>query len=158
VVHSDHHSPNHATLTAAFQRGHFKVTSQRIAICRFALRSREHPTAQTIFNEVKKTQPGLSLATVYNTLRVLRDLSLVQELTFAEGEKRYDPHVKPHVNVVCLQCGQIMDVESRSCHKIVSRAIRKAKFTVTQRRFEIHGICDGCRRRSKLAWKQLAVA
>lgn len=149
----NHHSPDDATLTAAFQRGHFKVTSQRIAICRFALRSREHPTAQTIFNEVKKTHHGLSLATVYNTLRVLKDLNLVQELVFTEGEKRYDPYVKPHVNVVCLQCGEIIDVKSRSCYEIVSKAVARAKFTVTQHRFEIHGICGRCKRRNRLAWK-----
>jgi Fur family peroxide stress response transcriptional regulator len=153
VVQNNHHLPNDATLTAAFQRGHFNVTSQRIAICRFVLRSREHPTAQTIFSEVKKTHPGLSLATVYNTLRVLRDLSLVQELAFTEGEKRYDPNVKPHVNVVCLQCGQIMDVKSRSCYDILSKAVAKAQFTVTQHRFEIHGICRRCKRRSTPAWK-----
>lgn len=142
-----------AVVTAALQRKGFSVTSQRIAVSRVVLGSKKHPTAQTILKEVRKAHPALSLATVYNTLGILRELNLVQELVFTRGEKRYDSYVRPHLNVICLQCGEISDINTRSCDEIVSRAVSKAKFTVTQHRFEIYGICDKCRRRSKLPWK-----
>ena len=70
------------SIISALRRRGFRATSQRIAICRFALGSREHPTAQRIFTEVRKVHPTVSLATVYKTLQVLKELHLVQELAF----------------------------------------------------------------------------
>ncbi len=64
----------------ALRKNGYKATSQRIAICRFALRGRNHPTAQRIYGEVKSVHPTVSLATVYKTLHVLKRLGLVQEL------------------------------------------------------------------------------
>jgi Fur family transcriptional regulator, peroxide stress response regulator len=66
-----------ATIEALRIKG-YKATPQRIAICRIALHSREHPSALSIYDEVKKVHPTVSLATVYKTLQVLRDLDLVQ--------------------------------------------------------------------------------
>ena len=68
----------------------YKATPQRIAICRIALNSRDHPSAQQVYHEVKRIHPTVSLATVYKTLEVLRDLDLVQELNFPKGQARFD--------------------------------------------------------------------
>jgi Fur family peroxide stress response transcriptional regulator len=65
-----------AIINALRKRG-YKATSQRIAICRLVLSNREHPTAQRIYREMKRLHPTVSVATVYKTLRVLRELRLV---------------------------------------------------------------------------------
>ena len=70
--------PDASAIEALRSRG-YKATPQRIAICRIALNSRAHPSAQQVHAEVKKIHPTVSLATVYKTLEVLRDLDLVQE-------------------------------------------------------------------------------
>jgi Fe2+ or Zn2+ uptake regulation protein len=95
----------------------YRATSQRIAICRFALRGRNHPTAQRIYGEVKRVHPTVSLATVYKTLHVLNELHLVQELPFVEGETRFDSCVRPHANLVCRVCGNISDVDDHATQK-----------------------------------------
>src|ERR1017187_6053469 len=90
------------TIEALRKKG-YKATPQRIAICRIALHSREHPSAQSIYDKVKKVHPTVSLATVYKTLQVLRDLDLIQELNLPESKARFDSYMKPHVNLICTQ-------------------------------------------------------
>jgi Fur family peroxide stress response transcriptional regulator len=134
----------------ALRRKGFKATSQRIAICQSALASREHPTAKRIFTEVKKTYPTVSLATVYKTLQVLKELHLVQELAFPQRESRFDSLVEPHLNVVCLRCGKVVDVNDRSARSLVLKAAEKTRYTVTEQRFDIYGFCEKCKTRRKL--------
>lgn len=133
-------------INALRKRG-YKATSQRLAICRLVLSSPEHPTAQRIYREMKRLYPTVSVATVYKTLRVLRELRLVQELVFPQGETRFDSNVSPHVNVVCLQCGSVSDVNDQAIRSVVGRAASRIKFTVTAQRFDVYGVCEKCARR-----------
>ena len=139
-------SSDSAIIKALRTKG-YKATSQRIAICRFALDSRDHPTARNIYGEVKRLHPTVSLSTVYKTLRVLRELHLVQELGFAQTETRFDSNVAPHVNVICLRCGSVGDVDDRAVREVVARVVSRTRFTVTGQRFDLYGICEDCSRK-----------
>jgi len=139
-----------AAIIEALRKKGYKATSQRIAICRFAVRNRDHPTAQRIYGEVKLVHPTVSLATVYNTLHVLNELRLVQELPFAEGETRFDSYVQPHANLVCRGCGRISDVDDPVTREMVARIAAKARFTLTGQRLDIYGLCERCGRKNKL--------
>jgi Fur family peroxide stress response transcriptional regulator len=136
-----------ASIIEALRRKGYRATSQRIAICRYALNNREHPTAQKVYSEVKKLHPTVSLATVYKTLQVLRELRLIQELTYPQGETRFDSNVAPHVNVICLRCGEVRDVEDRVVREVIARAASRTRFVVTRQRFDIYGLCERCARR-----------
>jgi Fur family peroxide stress response transcriptional regulator len=136
-----------ASIIGALRRKGCRATSQRIAICRYALNNREHPTAQRVYTEVKKLHPTVSLATVYKTLQVLRELRLIQELTYQQGETRFDSNVAPHINVICLRCGSVRDIEDRVVREVTARASSRARFVVTGQRFDIYGLCERCARR-----------
>ena len=127
----------------------YKATTQRIAICRFALRSRDHPTAQRIYDEVKKVHPTVSLATVYKTLQILTEQGLIQELDLPESQARFDSCVELHINLVCLQCGRIQDFDDSAAREMVERVTAKAEFTQTGQRIDIYGMCKTCRSRTK---------
>ena len=99
----------------------YKATPQRIAICRIALNSRTHPSAQEVYAEVKKIHPTVSLATVYKTLEVLADLELVQEINFPKGQARFDSYMNPHINLICLKCGNITDLDDITVKEITKR-------------------------------------
>ena len=122
----------------------YKATSQRIAICRLVLSSQEHPTAQRIYRDVKRVHPTVSLATVYKTLQVLKELRLIQQLPLPQGETRFDSNVSPHINAICLQCGNVADLRDQSLSNVVSRAATKTKFKVTGQRFDLYGVCNKC--------------
>ena len=127
----------------------YKATTQRIAICRFALRSRDHPNAHRIYDEVKKVHPTVSLATVYKTLRILTEQGLIQELDLPESQARFDSCVELHINLVCLQCGRIQDFDDSAAREMVERVTAKAEFTQTGQRIDIYGMCKTCRSRTK---------
>jgi Fur family peroxide stress response transcriptional regulator len=122
----------------------YKATPQRIAICRIAMNSREHPTAKSIYDKVKKVHPTVSLATVYKTLEVLRDLNLIQELNFSKGQARFDSYVKPHVNLICLHCGNIEDLDDPTAREISDRVSVATKFIPNGQRIDVYGVCPKC--------------
>ena len=134
-----------STIVNALRRKGYKATPQRIAISRFVLRNRNHPTVQEVYNEVRQTYPTVSLATVYKTLNFLSELGLVQELPFLHGETRFDSYVEPHVNLVCRRCGKVNDLENRLAREVVTRIANTTKFTPTGQRLDVYGLCQRCR-------------
>jgi Fur family peroxide stress response transcriptional regulator len=138
-----------ASIIEALRNKGYKATPQRIAICRFALKSRDHPTAQKIYEEVRKMHPTVSLATVYKTLQVLRELGLVQELSLPQGQTRFDCNMRPHVNLVCLRCGNITDLDDSAAQDIVKKVATSTEFTVAGQRLDIYGLCQNCSTKHK---------
>ncbi len=132
-----------STIEALRSKG-YKATPQRIVICRIALNSREHPSAQEVYNEVKKVHPTVSLATVYKTMEVLRDLNLVQELNFPKGQARFDSYMKPHTNLICEKCGRITDVDDLASKEIMNRVAVTTKFKPNGQRIDVYGTCQKC--------------
>jgi Fur family peroxide stress response transcriptional regulator len=133
----------------AFRKKGYKATPQRIAICRIALHTREHPSAQRIYSEVKALFPTVSLATVYKTLQTLGELGLIQELDFPQTQARFDSYMKTHLNLFCTQCGSIKDLDDRAARELVDRVASAARFTPTGQRLDIYGICEECRKKGR---------
>jgi Fur family peroxide stress response transcriptional regulator len=133
-----------ASAIEALRKKGYKATPQRIAICRIALNSRAHPSAQQVYNEVKKIHPTVSLATVYKTLEVLRDVDLVQEINFPKGQARFDSYMTPHINLVCLKCGSITDLDDMILEEITRKVISSTRFKPTGQRVDVYGICQKC--------------
>lgn len=123
----------------------YKATPQRIAIAQTVLRSKNHPSAETIHEEVLRIHPTVSLSTVYNTLHILRDMNFLNELIFS-GTTRYDPNVSLHINMICNQCGKIIDVEDPSLEESITNIAKKKGFKITGQRVDIYGVCKPCQR------------
>jgi Fur family peroxide stress response transcriptional regulator len=126
------------------ERG-FRVTPQRLAICEFVLSSKEHPTVDQVYRVVQKKHPTLSLATVYQTLHLLTEIGLLQELGFSDGISRYDPNSSPHINIICKNCGKIQDYESESVRKFLSQISVELNRRLVGQHLEIYTYCDQCK-------------
>jgi Fur family peroxide stress response transcriptional regulator len=137
-----------ALIIETLRKNGYKATPQRIAICRFALNSRDHPTAQRIYSEVRKMHPTVSLATVYKTLQILTEHGLIQELDLPQTQARFDSYLEPHVNLVCTHCGNIQDFNDKTAQEMVERVTTKAQFTRTGQRLDVYGVCKICRSRT----------
>ncbi len=122
----------------------YKATPQRIAICRIALNSREHPSAQQVYDQVKKIHPTVSLATVYKTLEVLRGLDLVRDLNLPKGQSRFDSYMNPHVNLICLKCTRIIDLDDLISKEITKSVAAATKFKPNGQRIDVYGTCQKC--------------
>lgn len=135
--------PDRSIVEALRTRG-YKATPQRIAICRFAANSREHPTAGRIYNEVRRQHPTVSLATVYKTIDILKKQRIVQELAIVDGDTRFDSNTKAHLNLVCVKCGTLRDSDNQVIQDVVEKAAAEAKFNVTSQSLALYGICHQC--------------
>ena len=89
-----------------------KRSKQSEAILEVLRNTKEHPSADTIYSEVRKTIPNISLGTVYRNLSKLTDDKIIQRLDVGLSTERFDGNVAPHYHVICACCGKVMDIES----------------------------------------------
>lgn len=130
-------------VTSLREEGH-RITPQRIAIMEYLLNTEDHPSADLVHTVVKKRYPMVSLSTVYKTLDLLREKKLVNEIE-VEGEARFDAHVDDHVNLVCLNCGKIEDIDEKALRNIQLRIAKKSEYMIIKGSFEMHGYCNKCK-------------
>jgi Fur family peroxide stress response transcriptional regulator len=126
----------------------FRITPQRIAIVDYLLKTEDHPSADLIHRVVRKRYPMVSLSTIYKTLDLLKEKKLVNEIE-VEGETRFDAHTDEHVNLVCLKCGRIDDLDEESLREIQVKAAKKSKYVILKSNFELHGYCSSCKSKIK---------
>lgn len=135
---------NDQQLIAHLHEKGFKVTPQRLAICKSVLSSREHPTVEQVYETVKIKYPTLSLATVYQTLHLLTQIGLLQELGSSDVSSRYDPNSSPHLNIICKKCGKIQDYKSETIINFISQITRELKYPIIGQNLEIYTYCCKC--------------
>ena len=137
--------PTQQLITKLHEKGVKKVTPQRLAICEFVLSNKEHPTVERVYQAVQKKYPTISLTTVYQTLHLLTEVGMLQELGFRDGAIRYDPDTSPHINLVCQNCGMIQDYKSDSVQKFLSQITDELKRPLIGQHLEIYTFCDRCK-------------
>jgi len=99
-------------IEAVLKRSGINATAQRIAICRFVLCDAEHPSAEDVKLWVDQNFPKMSLATVYNTLRILVDAGLLRELRLPHSDAvLYDNNLSSHFHFLDEETGELLDVD-----------------------------------------------
>ena len=130
--------------------GGHKVTPQRLAVIRTLVRNPEHPSVEDIFNILLHDFPGISRATVYRTIMLVKSIGEVLELGFPDGGNRYDGNKPwPHPHVVCLRCGKIMDAHLSGLDEMIAETVQKTGFDISAYRLDFFGICPECGARGK---------
>lgn len=104
-----------------------------------------HPTALELYELVREQLPGVSQATVYRNLKVLRDLGYVLELNYGPGAARYDAKVESHCHARCSRCGRVVDVPVEDMTDAAQAAAALHDWTITGHRVELCGLCPNCR-------------
>jgi Fur family transcriptional regulator, iron response regulator len=99
----------HDPVEALRERG-IQPSAQRVAIARYVLDTRDHPSADQVWSRVRAGFPMLSRATVYNTLGLFVRKGLLRQLTLAEGNVVFDPNLMPHHHFIDLHSGAIYDL------------------------------------------------
>ncbi len=132
-------------MTQALHQAGYRLTSQRAAICHYLAASREHPSPGEVYERVRVQFPAVSLATVYNTLTVLRDLGEIIEIPGTAEGLRYETDLDPHINLICLRCGRIRDLPSRSLSAVQDAIQNDSHFDLRGLRVDGFGLCAACR-------------
>jgi len=121
-----------------------KLTPQRIAIMQYLEGNTGHPAADDIYKALVQQYPTMSMATVYNTLEVLKNRGHLRELTVDPQKKRFDPNVQPHNHLICVACKKIVDVHSAI--KVLFPPEEQGGFEIVGHHIEFYGRCASCKK------------
>lgn len=121
-----------------------RLTSQRIAILEYLSAHHIHPTAEEIYHGIKENFPGISVATVYNNLRLFTDLGFLKEMKYGDASSRFDFSTKPHYHVICERCGKITDFYYPGLEDVEMAAGKITNHEIHNHRLEVYGICAQC--------------
>jgi Fe2+ or Zn2+ uptake regulation protein len=120
------------------------LTRQRETVLDVILSSHEHLTANEVFAEAKSKLPTISFATVYNSLRFLKDAGHIAEIQFGNGASRFDKCTHRHDHALCTSCGKLVDIEMEIPADIVKRAAKYSNFRPETLEFTLRGLCPQC--------------
>lgn len=121
-----------------------RMTPQRHAILEFLYESMTHPTADEIYKALEGRFPNMSVATVYNNLRVFKEAGIVKELTYGDSSSRFDCVTTDHYHVICESCNKIVDFHYPGLNEVETLAEHVTGFKVNNHRMEIYGTCSDC--------------
>lgn len=125
-----------------------RMTPQRYAILAFLLDTNCHPSADEIYRALEDRFPNMSVATVYNNLKLFKEAGLVRELTFGDNASRFDAMLHDHYHITCTVCGKIEDFEYPKLLEVEQSAAEKTGFIPSSHRMEVYGVCPECQRKS----------
>ncbi|HEX8177660.1 MAG TPA: Fur family transcriptional regulator [Pyrinomonadaceae bacterium] len=127
------------------QGGTRALTPQRKVVLRVIQESDNHLTANEIFEVARRLRPSISFATVYNSLRYLKDAGLIHEISFGNGASRYDRETDRHDHAICTECGRLEDFDLTATGELLRAAARKSKFKPESIHLTLRGLCPDCR-------------
>src|SRR6188508_3373359 len=120
------------------------LTKQRRSVLQVIRESDEHLTANEVFERARHLLPGISFATVYNSLRYLKNEGLIGEIRFGTDANLYDRKLTQHDHAICNSCGKLVDIEMEHPQELVVQAARIANFKPGSLEFTLRGLCPDC--------------
>lgn len=145
----NHSDERLSRILARVKERDFRLTPQRLAIIRILAASEDHPSVDEVYQQVQSQFPTTSLATVYKTIALLKELNEVLELGFPDGSNRYDgSRPYPHPHAICTKCRKIMDPEISSVDELSEEMMKKTGYTISFHRLDFFGLCPECQGKS----------
>lgn len=131
-----------------------RMTHQREIILRELQRSKQHLTADELYDLVKKVMPRISLATVYRNLAILSGAGVIGKLEMSGRQKRFDSEPKDHDHIYCAVCHRVDNLHIEGTGDIIRDMEAVEGYLVTGYRLEIIGICKSCQKKRKAKEKR----
>lgn len=123
-----------------------KYSRQREAIKEFLFKRKDHPTADTVYMEVRKEFPNISLGTVYRNLTLLADMGEIARINVGDGVDHFDPDVSLHYHFICKACGCVQDLGLENITRINEMASEHFDGDIAGSVTYFYGICGKCKR------------
>jgi Fe2+ or Zn2+ uptake regulation protein len=120
------------------------MTRQRETILDVVRQTHSHPSADEIYELVRKQLPRISLGTVYRNLEVLAKMELIQKLELGGTINRFDWDTNKHYHIRCLNCGQVDNAPIAPLNKLEDELYGATVFSIIGHRLEFEGLCPDC--------------
>lgn len=119
-----------------------RYSKKREAVYDVLCSTKSHPTAEWIYEQVKREYPDISLGTVYRNLAMFKADGRVVCVGVVDGQERYDADTRPHSHFVCRSCGAVLDVESSETVTVSEAAAGCGKIESCE--ITYRGVCNPC--------------
>lgn len=103
----------------------------------------DHPTAEMIYQDLKKSHPNLSLGTVYRNLSQLVESKQINKLDLGNPMVHYDANIQPHMHFICERCHQIIDIDIQE-ESLKKQIKEKYSYHINSIQINMTGICQNC--------------
>jgi Fur family ferric uptake transcriptional regulator len=136
-----------ARLNDYMQRHGLRSTEQRRVVTEQFFSSDGHLSIEDLLEKVRVEEPGIGYATVYRTLKLLKDCGLAFERHFGDGVSRYevaweDEH---HDHLICIECQKIVEFEDEGIEELQHKVAERHGFELVRHKLELYGVCADCR-------------
>lgn len=126
-----------------------KYSKQRETIRQAVEGTKQHPTAETVYEWVRRQNPGIGLATVYRNLNSLAEQGALRKIRVASGADRFDGQLHRHSHLVCRKCREMIDLAPETMGGIAEEIRRATGFEPAEEEIVIYGICKQCLEKEK---------
>jgi Fur family transcriptional regulator, peroxide stress response regulator len=132
-------------MIAKLREREYRITPQRLAVVKVLAASTGHPSVERVYEQVRKDFPTTSLATVYKTVTLLKEVGEVLEIGFGDGSNRYDGNKPyPHPHLICIACRKIIDPHLASVDDMTEKLASDTGFQIINHRLDFFGVCPTC--------------
>jgi len=132
--------------TSKCQENNLKITPQRTAIYQELLGASDHPSADLVYQRVRKKFPHISLDTVNRTVLAFADLGIINVVEGYGKPKRFDPNIENHHHFQCIKCHKIIDFHNKGYDRLEIPNDIKNRLTVFNKKVVLEGLCSKCRK------------
>lgn len=122
-----------------------KFSKQRELILNYILNSHEHLTADTIYADLKKDNPELSLGTVYRNLTKLTEIGAIKKVSLPNQVDKFDKNLEPHAHLICDECGSVTDIDIPEVKSFIDKVSKDEDILINRYNISFNGICKKCK-------------
>lgn len=126
-----------------------RLTTQRQIILEELSKVKTHPTANEVYDMVRKRLPRIGLGTVYRNLELMSETGIILKLEVGGTQKRFDATIDPHYHIRCLSCGKVNDIDIPVMDELNKTAADISQYQVLGHHIEFSGICSECSNQDK---------
>ena len=127
-----------------------RLTTQRQIILEELGKVTSHPTANEVYDMVRKRLPRIGLGTVYRNLELMSETGIILKLEVGGTQKRFDATIDPHYHIRCMSCGKVNDIDIPVMEEINKTAADISQYQVLGHHIEFSGICNECSNQDKV--------
>lgn len=121
-----------------------KYSRQREAILNFLATRKDHPTADVIYQEIRKEFPNISLGTVYRNLALFHEENKILTLHPGDGKEHFDGNTQEHYHFFCDKCQKVLDLDIPYQTEVDTLAQGQFKGQIRHHRTNFYGLCPDC--------------
>ncbi len=129
-----------------------RMTRQRRVILETLRENNTHPSADEVYEMVRRKLPRISLGTVYRNLEILSELGEIQKLELSGSLMRFDGVPEKHYHIRCINCDRLDDAPLGSLDNIEEKLLGATEYKVMGHRLEFMGLCPHCLEKAASRW------